>query len=132
MAFQKFTAYGAGSRDRCTLRVSGYLFVPRAIAQLVAPEPPKQVLLYFDPESQLLALVPGDSLIDAPEELREVSDEPSGIAVNIVPLLRAHKLAKLEKKLMVDAETIEIESRKAIQVDLGEVPTLESGPNRKW
>jgi hypothetical protein len=124
MAYVRFSAYGAGSRERCTLRASGYLFIPKAMVMALSGVPPKSVVLLYDSEAMKLGVTPYDSLTDDSTEERQVSKEDSGIAVNIVPLLRAYRLEKPSKKIMLDAKVTTIspeDETPIVEVDMAPV-----------
>ena len=89
MAFEVFTAYGAASRPEATLRTSGYLFVSKGIMKRAQSENATHAQLMYDEIENRLGIRLYDTF-DVPENesVREVSPEKSGIAVNLMPLLR--------------------------------------------
>lgn len=121
MAFETFSAYGAGARDTATLRASGYLFVPRAMMQAIGGVAAKHVVLLFDRENNKLAIRLPDN--DDPDYARrEVAHEKSGIVVNVIPLLRAYKLERPTKKLKLPA-TVENDSQMVV-VDMSDAKEI--------
>jgi len=103
MAFEVFSAYGAGARDAATLRASGYLFIPRAMMQAIGGVSTKHVVLMFDKENNQLAIrLPEEQ--DPEYARREVAHEKSGTVVNVIPLLRTYKLEQPQKKLKLPAK----------------------------
>lgn len=104
MAFQIFTSYGAASRSEATLRASGYLFLPRAMMLGIgADSDTTKVVLLYDAAQSLLAIrLP--RFDDFENAQRDVSQEKSGTAVNIVPLLKTMKLVRPKKKLSLPVE----------------------------
>lgn len=126
MSYEKFTAYGAGSRDKCTLRASGYLFVPRGLCTAAGESSPTKVLLYFDETEQKLAIVPFEPLLEDDRDARDTSVEPSGVAIHLVPLLKVYGYAKPSKKILLDAVVIDFQEKKAIEIDMRGVPTARA------
>lgn len=93
MAFEVFDAYGAATRPEATLRASGYLFLSRGITKRAGNENATHAQLLYDESSDRLGIKLGsevDALVDG--GYREASREKSGIAVNLLPLLRYYRL----------------------------------------
>jgi hypothetical protein len=104
MPLEVFTAYGAAGRLEATLRASGYLFLSSALLRRIHAEAAEAVVLLFDQEAKLLA-VRAPRPDDPPPALRSVSKEPSGVAVNIVPLLASYNFPKPRRKLRLPVQT---------------------------
>lgn len=90
MAFTIFEAYGAASRPEATLRASGYLFLSKGILKRAGNEEATHIQLLFDEESNRLGMNFYDEMLDGVDlpGVRELSQEKSGVSVNILPLLR--------------------------------------------
>jgi len=106
MAFEIFTAYGAAARGEATLRASGYLFLSRALMGRIRAEESQHVVLLYDPETNRLGIRPANGS-DSAEIQRAVSLEPSGTAVNIVPVLRCYDIRQPKKKVRLEAKVEE-------------------------
>ena len=104
MGFEIFTSYGAAARSEATLRASGYLFLPRAMTlRIGVVEQQKKLVLLVDAENCLLGIrMPKED--DPEDSLRDVSHEISGIAINIVPVLKTMQLVKPKRKLTLPVE----------------------------
>lgn len=97
MAFELFDSYGAGARNEATLRASGYLFLSKSMIQAIHADKEKFLVLMYDREENKLGVrVPTPN--DPESARREVSIEKSGIAINIVPVLKSYGLEKPKKK----------------------------------
>jgi hypothetical protein len=89
LAFKVFTAYGAASRPEATFRLSGYLFLSKGILKRAGCEDATHAQLQFDEDDNVLGIRLAESRMDLIEDgYREAIQEKSGIAVNILPLLR--------------------------------------------
>jgi hypothetical protein len=97
MAFRVFTAYGAASRPEATLRSSGYLFLSKGILQRAGDEKATYCQLQFDEEEGRLGIKLARASFDG-EGMRQMSIEPSGASVNILPLLRYYGFPALKGK----------------------------------
>lgn len=103
MAFVVFDAYGAAARPEATLRASGQLFLSRGILKRFGSEGGAfYCRLYFDEENDALGIRLFESR-DVYEEdsIRDVSVEKSGIAINIIPLLRYYNFPLPDAKVML-------------------------------
>jgi hypothetical protein len=96
MAFRVFTAYGAASRPEATLRSSGYLFLSKGILQRAGDEKATYCQLRFDEEDGRLGIKLARDDFD--EGVRQMSIEPSGASVNLLPLLRYYGFPALKGK----------------------------------
>ena len=102
MGFEVFTAYGVAARGEATLRASGYLFLSKALLQRIGVEGADEqlVLLYDKAAAKLGIRRPQEG--DPTEALRSLSNEPSGAAVNVVPLLKFYGIARPKQKLRLE------------------------------
>lgn len=93
MAFKVFDAYGAASRPEATLRTSGYLFLSKGIMKRAGSENATHAQLLFDEAWDRLGIRLYEP-VDVPNDgsAREASLEKSGIAVNVLPLMRYYGL----------------------------------------
>lgn len=103
MAFEVFTAYGAAARGEATLRASGYLFLSRALMGRIHAEESEHLVLLYDAETNRLGVRPANGS-DSAEIQRAASREPSGTAVNIVPVLRCYDMKQPKRKVRLDAK----------------------------
>ena len=89
LAFKIFDAYGAASRPETTLRASGYLFISKGIMKRARSENATHAQLMFDEVEGKLGIRLYEEF-DNPADgtTREASVEKSGVAVNLLPLLR--------------------------------------------
>ncbi len=115
MAFEVFSSYGAAGREEATLRASGYLFVSKALLQQIDAERVTAVVLLYDKETSRLGVLAAASIEHSEDQIRLVSAENSGIAVNIVPVLRRYKLPHPSKKVKLG---VEIEDNKMLVIDM--------------
>ena len=89
MAFTVFDAYGAATRPEATLRASGYLFLSRGILKRAGNEAATHAQLLFDEDEERLGIKLLDEFNDLSESsVRELSQEKSGVSMNLTPLLR--------------------------------------------
>lgn len=107
MAFKVFDAYGAAARPEATLRASGQLFLSRGILRRSSREDATHYQLQFDEETDRLAI----KLCHRNDEssqpgVKEALLEKSGIAINVVPLLRYYNF-RVPKAKMVMPVTFE-------------------------
>lgn len=137
MPFKVFDAYGAASRPEATLRASGYLFVSKGIMKRARSERATFAQLMYDESEQKLGIrlydefdVPGDG--SAPK----VSVEASGVAVNILPLLRYYGLpepkvtGKRVLPVSFEDQVIVIDLKQVKDVKAAAVPAPASAPVR--
>jgi hypothetical protein len=101
--FRVFDAYGAASRPTATLRVSGYLFLSKGIQKRAGKERCTHAQLSFDEDAQKLGIRLFEDAAED-ESIREVSQEKSGISVNILPLLRFYGFDKPPRKQVLSVE----------------------------
>lgn len=100
MSFRKFTEYGAASRTSVTIRTNDLLFISKAILNQLDVDEANYVMIFIDEEEYLLGLIftkekPNDNY-------RKISNEKSGVSVNIAPILRFFGITKLKEKFTSD------------------------------
>jgi hypothetical protein len=102
MAFKVFDAYGAASRPEATLRASGYLFLSRGIMRRAQRGKATHFQLQFDEETGRVAikLLNVDDA-DFEDGVRPVTEETSGVSLNMLPLLRYYNLPIPSEKRML-------------------------------
>jgi len=90
MALKVFDGYGAASRPEATLRVSGYLFLPKGILKRGGRESATHCELMFDDANDDLGVRLLDKEIDdvSAETVRPLVPEKSGCSIGVMPLLR--------------------------------------------
>ena len=102
MTFKVFDAYGAAARPEATLRASGQIFLSRGILSRSGKEGATHVQLQFDEEADTLGIKLCKSTASVTETgIREATVEKSGIAVNLVPLLRYYNFRMPKAKLVL-------------------------------
>jgi len=109
MAFEIFKEYGASSRSEATLRTSGYLFLSNAILKrqnidTSGDEIKEGAILLFDEENNKLGIKISGIYDQKANEQRKISKEKSGVAINILPLLRYYGIKKDKKKYTLNVE----------------------------
>ena len=98
MAFEKFTEYGAAVREEATIRVSGYVFLPKAFIKRSFGQDPQGAALYTDKENGKIAIELLSQYDSSDRSIRKVTEENSGYALNILPLLQYLGIGKLKEK----------------------------------
>jgi hypothetical protein len=98
MGFELFDNYGAASRGEATLRASGYLFIPSALLQRHRIKSAEYVEVYYDDKERLVGLKFYENEQKERHAQRKASQEKSGVAVNLLPLLRQWGVDKPTKK----------------------------------
>lgn len=98
MAFKVFEEYGAAARDEATLRISGYLFVSKGLQKRVDAEEANGAVLLYDEEGKRIGIRFHAIYDENNVAMRNVSKEKSGVAVNILPLLRFYGIKKPSEK----------------------------------
>lgn len=96
MNFKKFTEYGAASRTKVTIRTNDLLFISlSALKQF--NENAKFAYIHIDEPNALIGI---EFLSEQPQdqEFRKISEEKSGVAINIAPVLRFFGVKHLSKK----------------------------------
>lgn len=102
MAFKVFDAYGAAARPEATLRASGQLFLSRGILKRSGREDAAFYQLQFDEDTDRLAIKLCRKEDESREAgVREALQEKSGIAINVVPLLRYYNFRVPKTKVML-------------------------------
>ena len=107
MGFKVFEEYGAAARDEATLRISGYLFLSKGLLKRVNAEDSNGAVLLFDEDNKRIGIKFCDEYDSSKPEIRNVSKERSGVAVNILPLLKFYGMEKPEKKQTLKVSTDE-------------------------
>lgn len=101
MPFEVFDAYGAAARPEVTLRASGQLFVSRGILKRSGREDATLYQLQFDEDTDRLAIKMCRNYDKLNEQgVREAIREKSGIAINVLPLLRYYNLQVPKQKVV--------------------------------
>lgn len=102
MAFKVFDAYGAAARPEATLRASGQLFLSRGILKRSGREHATHYQLQFDEDTDRLAIKLCQNTDGfSASGVREALLEKSGIAINVVPLLRYYNFRMPKAKVML-------------------------------
>src|SRR5579863_4478283 len=105
MPFEVFDAYGAASRPEATLRASGHLFISRGIVKRSGREDATYYQLQFDEDTDRMAIRMCRNYDKISEQgVREVIQEKSGIAINIVPLLRYYNFPMPKTKVVLPVD----------------------------
>lgn len=111
MGFKVFEEYGAAARDGATLRVSGYLFLSKGLLRRVDAENAQGARLLYDEEGACLGVEFYDDYDKNRTEIRALSREKSGSAINILPLLRFYGYGK-----PIEKQTLKVEKQGAMLV----------------
>ena len=101
--FVKFTHYGRKSRRTVTIRNNGFLYVPSGVMSKLNASGFRWAYIHIDEEKRILAV---QFLENKPDDNnhRAVVIEPSGITIDINPVLKYFSLNKPEKKVLLDME----------------------------
>lgn len=103
MAFKVFDKYGAASRQEVTIRASGYAFMSHGILARMGREDATHFQALYDEETGRVAL----NFTNSPDNdgtWRELSREKSGVAANILPVLRFYNLNLGGKKRVLPVQ----------------------------
>jgi hypothetical protein len=124
MTFKVFDAYGAAARPEATLRASGQLFLSRGILKRSGREDATFYQLQFDEDTDRLAVKACRKYDESSETgVREALQEKSGIAINVIPLLRYYNFPMPKTKIVLP---VTFESGLVV-VDLKELRNQSAG-----
>lgn len=102
MSFRKFIEYGAATRRTLTIRTNNLLFISKCILKQMTCEEVEFAIIFIDEENLKVGLK--FSKIKPESEHRNLSKEPSGVTLNITPVLRFFRIKTPGKKIILDFE----------------------------
>lgn len=105
MTFRLFTEYGAASRTQVTIRTNELLFISKTTLKQFDAEESNFAVIYIDELSLNVGIQFHKN--EPNTNFRKISQEKSGVSINISPILKYLGIGSVRKKFMSDVENRE-------------------------